>query len=68
VFPPRRLLLPPVVLPGDLPSLLVDADLSTPPPNITVSSHSPIDGEQVDGTERWNWGEELIRYRDAWRD
>lgn len=62
VFPPRRFLLPPVVLPGDLPSLLVDADLSIPPPDNAVSSHSAIDGEQVDGTEGWNWGEELIRY------
>jgi hypothetical protein len=68
IFPPRRFLLPPVILPGNLPELLADADLSAPPPNNTIHSHHRADGEQLDETENWSWGEELIRYRDAWQD
>lgn len=72
VFPPRHLLLPPLVLPGDLSTFLIDADLSPRRPNTTVNRVSlnreaGVD-ELVDEADDGEWGNQLLELHDTWRD
>jgi hypothetical protein len=72
VFPPRNLLLPPLVLPDDLSTFLVDANLSPGPPNnisegVSLSGEKDING-LVDEADDGEWGDQLREFHDAWRD
>lgn len=68
VFPPARFLLPPIELPGDLPKLLADMDPHISPViDSSIDQHSTVDG-LADKTHAWDWGDELFRLRDTWRE
>lgn len=72
VFPPRHLLLPPLVLPGDLSTFLIDADLSPRRTNTIVDGGSlnreaGVD-ELVDEADDGEWGNQLLELHDTWRD
>lgn len=72
MFPPRHLLLPPLVLPDDLSAFLVDANLSPGSTN-TVSKDASLNRETdidelVDEADDGKWGDQLREFHDAWRD
>lgn len=67
VYPPERLLLPPITLPGDLERFLVDADLSTSRSRHFVDEESSADGVADEEDDR-DWGSDLIQFHSAWRD
>jgi hypothetical protein len=68
VYPPTRLLLPPIVLPSNVSRFLVDADLSidhtTTIPRVPRSRSDAV----VDKTQEWDWGRELTKCSDSWRE
>lgn len=68
IFPPRRFLLPPITLPGDLSKFLVDADLSAAPRTTPVVNQNSSSDELVVEADNWNWGDRLREFHDAWRD
>lgn len=68
IFPPRRFLLPPIALPGDLCQFLVDVEPSTESDRPRVFDTQQSVDEVVDTENDGYWGEQLLQLRDFWQE
>lgn len=68
IFPPHHLLLPPIDLPGDLHKLIYEADLSAGTSPSSCQDHRSFVNEPTEPADIWDWGEQLLKFRDTWSD